>query len=323
MENFYKKIQFFLEKRIFFHLHTYNLYVRKKLGGVMLTEAELQKKWESLTFTDNFIFSRVMHDEHICRQVVELILGVRIGKIRYLSAQDEHKTDPESMRIIMDVFLRDENRIINVEVQTGHKKELPKRSRYYQSVADVSTTSTGTKYRDLPENILIFICTFDPFDRDFPRYTFQYICNEDKQLKLKDGSLRIFLNTKATKLSALDQKLQAFYHYLQDGVAESTLTQQIFNKITTLKNNSIERRSFMTLALKMADLEYDAYENGFDRGHEAGLQAGLQQGLEQGIEQGAYQNKLETARTFLSMGLSSEQVAQGTNLPLDVVQGLL
>ena len=46
----------------------------------MLTEAELQKKWESLTFTDNFIFSRVMHDEHICRQVVELILGVRIGE---------------------------------------------------------------------------------------------------------------------------------------------------------------------------------------------------------------------------------------------------
>ena len=75
----------------------------------------------------------------------------------------------------------------------------------------------------------------------------------------------------------------------------------------------------MTLALKMADLEYDAYENGFDRGHEAGLQVGLQQGL----EQGAYQNKLETAKTFLSMGLSSEQVAQGTNLPLDVVQGLL
>ena len=47
----------------------------------MLTEAELQKKWENLTFTDDFIFSRVMHDENICRQVVELILGVRIGKI--------------------------------------------------------------------------------------------------------------------------------------------------------------------------------------------------------------------------------------------------
>ena len=297
----------------------------------MLTEAELQKKWESLTFTDDFIFSRVMHDEHICRQVVELILGIRIGKIRYLSAQDEHKTDPDSMRIIMDVFLRDENRIINVEVQTGHKKELPKRSRDYQSVADVSTTSTGTKYRDLPENILIFICTFDPFDRDFPRYTFQYICNEDKRLKLKDGSLRIFLNTKANGLSALDQKLQAFYHYLQDGVVESDLTQTISDSITTLKNNSIERRHYMTLALKMADIEYDAYEEGFDKGHEDGLQVGLQQGLqrgieqglEQGLEQGAHQNKLETARNLLAEGVASQIVARCTGLPMETIHQLI
>ena len=298
----------------------------------MLTEAELQKKWESLTFTDDFIFSRVMHDEHICRQVVELILGVRIGEIRYLSAQDEHKTDPDSMRIIMDVFLRDENRIINVEMQTGHKKELPKRSRYYQSVADVSTTSTGTKYRDLPENILIFICTFDPFDRNYPRYTFEYTCKEAKhQLKLKDGSLRIFLNTKATELSALDQKLQAFYHYLQDGVVESDLTQTISDSITTLKNNSIERRHYMTLALKMADIEYDAYEEGFDKGREDGLQVGLQQGLqrgieqglEQGLEQGAHQNKLETARNLLAEGVASQTVARCTGLPMETIHQLI
>ena len=289
----------------------------------MFTEAELQKKWESLTFTDNFIFSRVMHDKHICRQVVELILGVRIGEIQYLSAQDEHKTDPDSMRIIMDVFLRDENRIINVEVQTGHKKELPKRSRYYQSVADVSTTSTGTKYRDLPENILIFICTFDPFDRNFPRYTFEYTCNEDKRLKLKDGSLRIFLNTRATELSDLDQKLQAFYHYLQDGVAESTLTQEISSKINTLKNNSIERRSFMTLALKMADARYDGYEEGFDKGfskgREDGLQAGLQQGIAQGLEQGTHQKAVETAKSMLSLGLPLDQIQLCTSLPLETV----
>ena len=189
----------------------------------MLSEEELQKKWESLTFTDNFIFSHVMHDENICRQVVELILGVRIGKIHYLSAQDEHKTDPDSMRIIMDVFLRDEDKIINVEMQTGHKKELPRRSRYYQSVADVSTTPSSSLYPNLPDNILIFICTFDPFDKNFPRYTFQYSCDEEPQLKLKDGSLRIFLNTATEELSNLDQKLEAFYHYLQKSLLSGVL----------------------------------------------------------------------------------------------------
>lgn len=30
----------------------------------MLSEEKLQKKWESLPFTDNFIFSHVMHDEN-------------------------------------------------------------------------------------------------------------------------------------------------------------------------------------------------------------------------------------------------------------------
>ena len=285
----------------------------------MLTEAELQKKWESLTFTDDFIFSRVMHDETICRQVVELILGVRIGKVTYLSAQDEHKTDPDSMRIIMDVFLRDENRIITVEMQTGHKKELPKRSRYYQSVADVSTTPTGAKYRNLPDNILIFICTFDPFNRNIPRYTFQYTCDEDPELKLQDGSLRIFLNTTATQLSALDQKLQAFYHYLQKGVAESDLTQIISNSITTLKNNSLERRHYMTWAIKMADARYDGYDEGFEKG----ITTGREEGISIGLEQGAYQNKIETAQNLLSMGLSPEQVAQGTGLPLESVKELM
>ena len=173
----------------------------------MLSEQELERRWQGLTFTDDFIFSRVMHDEEICRQVVELILGVKIGRIQYLSAQDERKTDPDSMGIIMDVFLRDESRVVNVEMQTGHKGELPRRSRYYQSVSDVSTTPTGSKYRQLPDNIVIFICIFDPFDRGYPRYTFEFTCAEaGHRLRLGDGSLRIFLNTSARWLGTLDQK---------------------------------------------------------------------------------------------------------------------
>ena len=55
------------------------------------------------------------------------------------------------------------------------------------------------------------------------------------------------------------------------------------------------------------------------QGKEQGYEAGLQQGLEQGQERGAYEKALETARNLLSMGLSPEQVAQGTSLPLEKV----
>ena len=57
----------------------------------------------------------------------------------------------------------------------------------------------------------------------------------------------------------------------------------------------------------------------FRQGKEQGYEAGLQQGLEQGQERGAYEKALETARNLLSMGLSPEQVAQGTSLPLEKV----
>ena len=160
-------------------------------------------------------------------------------------------------------------------------------------------------------NILIFICTFDPFDRDLPRYTFQYTCDEDPTLKLQDGSLRIFLNATATELSDLDQKLQAFYHYLQKGVVESELAQTISESITTLKNNSLERRHYMTWAVKMADARYDGYDEGYEKG--------ISVGLEQGLERGAYQTKLETARNFLSEGLAPAMVARCTDLPLETV----
>ena len=114
----------------------------------------------------------------------------------------------------------------------------------------------------------------------------------------------------ATELSDLDQKLQAFYHYLQEGVVESELARTISDSITTLKNDSLERRHYMTWAVKIADARYDGYDEGYEKG------------ISIGLEQGAYQTKLETARSMLSEGLAPQMVARCTSLPLETVQQL-
>ena len=44
--------------------------------------------------------------------------------------------------------------------------------------------------------------------------------------------------------------------------------------------------------------------------------------LAEGITKGAEQTKIETAKKFISMGLSLAQVAEGTGLPLEKVQEL-
>ena len=61
----FQKIQAFFAKVHKNTLPAPTIYMRQKLGGTMLTEAELQKQWERLTFTDDFIFSRVMHSKNL------------------------------------------------------------------------------------------------------------------------------------------------------------------------------------------------------------------------------------------------------------------
>ena len=68
--------------------------------------------------------------------------------------------------------------------------------------------------------------------------------------------------------------------------------------------------------------EYD-YATDIAVKQEEAYAIGRNEGILVGLEQGAHKTKLETAKTFLSMGLSPEQVAQGTNLPLNLVQELL
>ena len=59
-----------------------------------------------------------------------------------------------------------------------------------------------------------------------------------------------------------------------------------------------------------------------EEAYEDGLSKGISQGIKQGISQGAYEKAIETAKNFLSMGLSIEQIAKGTGLSLEVIQTL-
>ena len=76
---------------------------------------------------------------------------------------------------------------------------------------------------------------------------------------------------------------------------------------------------YLTYTSRMMECRRDGYEEGLHTCREEGISIGL----EQGLERGAYENKLETVRKLLSMGLPPEQVAQGTGLPLEIVLELV
>ena len=281
------------------------------------------KRLEDLTFTDDFMFSQVMKNKEICKEVVETILGIKVGRIEFLTSQYEIEIDPESKTIAMDVYLRDEKKIINVELQNGHRLELPKRSRYYQAAADIDNTSPGELYSEMKDNYVIFICTFDPFLQGKAFYKFENIClNEEKPLRLNDGTYKIFLNTAAEDLTLLDPELKLFYDYIRRGTADSTLTEKIDDSINELKEDRETRRKYMTYTTRIAEAKSEAREEGRKEGIAIGEKVGEERGISIGLSQGAQQAKLETAKSMILRNISIDIVAECTGLSPEEIEKL-
>ena len=77
-------------------------------------------------------------------------------------------------------------------------------------------------------------------------------------------------------------------------------------------------------------LKQDTYDSGFSAGEEHGFSLGRNEGIaigeergrNEGISLGEHKKAVETAKKFLSMGLSVEQVADSTGLSVEEIEKL-
>ena len=74
----------------------------------------------------------------------------------------------------------------------------------------------------------------------------------------------------------------------------------------------------MTYTTRIAEAKSEAFEDGIVQGRNEGIAIGE----ERGISLGAYQKAVETAKKFLSMGISVEQVANGIGLSIEEIEKL-
>jgi predicted transposase YdaD len=85
----------------------------------------------------------------------------------------------------------------------------------------------------------------------------------------------------------------------------------------------LERNGGEVLSILMTEYDYAtdiAVKQ--EEAYAIGMERGIERGRLEGLERGAYETKLETARSFIAMGLSLEQVALGTELPIETVMEL-
>ena len=233
---------------------------------------QLQKQYQELTFTDDFMFGKVLvNNPEICRRLLEVLLEIRIKKISFPERQKTIEILSDGKGIRLDVYVDDENgTIYNIEMQTKVKKELPKRSRYYQGMIDMNLIERGAKYKELKLSFVIFICLKDPFGYGLPVYRFENICVQNRDILLKDEAIKVFINADGD-LNGLPEDLAAFLQYLKGNVVENELVQRIDNEVEKARKYEEWRVEYMTSYLRDMDIR------------EEGIEIGMEQGLEQGL----------------------------------------
>ena len=272
------------------------------------------KPIEDLTFTDDFMFGRIMQNPEICKGLLERLLEIRIEKIEYPTLQKSISPHYKSKGVRLDVYVQDSNRVFDIEIQNFLDENLPKRTRYYQSMMDIDLLLKGNNYTQLKESFVIFVCKEDFFGENMPCYFFTNTCRDKPDLQLGDKSYKVIFNASAFENEKNLEK-KSILEYIIDKKSTSEFTTKLDTLVEQTKLNEIFKGDYMAWSLA----EFDAEQRGKKEGYSAGVSDGIQQGISQGIQQGEYKAKIETAKNLLAMGLSIENICKATDLSIEEV----
>ena len=200
--------------------------------------------------------------------------------------------------IRLDVYVQGEDTVYDVELQNKNESNIGKRSRYYRGMMDIDQLLKGQDYSKLKKSVIIFLCRFDPFNRNEPCYTFKYKCDENKKVDLKDSSVVKVFNCTAYE-NEKNEALQKFLRFVQTGTPESDLTREIENMVEQQKTVEANKGLYFYMSIHDQDK------------------------IIEGRKEGMNAKAITSARNLLAMKvLSNEQIAQAVELPLEKIDEL-
>lgn len=212
------------------------------------------KPLEKLEYSDDFMFNQVMQNDKICIGVLERLLKIKIDHIERVELQKEIKPYYQSKGIKLDVYVKDSNRVFDIDMQCKNDDSLPRRLRYYQSMIDANALIKGKKYKELNDSFIIFICKHDPVGENLPVYTYLESCQEDKSLLLNDGTHKFFFNAAAAD-NEKDVEIRAFLNYIKNGKASDDFTNEIDSIVEAVKQNEAVKELYMMKSILIQDAE--------------------------------------------------------------------
>ncbi len=240
--------------------------------------------------SDFALFLSVMKDPRAYRCVLSVFMDEPDIELQDVKVEQVVLDKSGKRAIRLDAWAKSvDNRQFNMEMQNDVRQDdLRKRSRFYQGMLDTPILKSGkeTRYRMLPSTVIIFITQEDIFGRDRAKYTFTEQCEEVPDLKLDDGTTKIFFNMESKNGAP---ELISMLSYMKDT--------RLNNPDILVKDKRIVELNDIVEEVKDSE-EWEAVKMNI-----------LEIGIEKGMQQGAEKKMLELVEKKLKKGQTISQIA--------------
>ena len=240
--------------------------------------------------SDFALFLSVMKDPRAYRCVLSVLMDEPDIELQDVKVEQVVLDKSGKRAIRLDAWAKSvDNRQFNMEMQNDARQDdLRKRSRFYQGMLDTPILKSGkeTRYRMLPSTVIIFITQEDIFRKDRAKYTFTEQCEEVPDLKLDDGTTKIFFNMESKNGAP---ELISMLSYMKDI--------RLNNPDILVKDKRIVELNDIVEEVKDSE-EWEAVKMNI-----------LEIGIEKGMQQGAEKKMLELVEKKLKKGQTISQIA--------------
>ena len=212
-------------------------------------------KENELEFSDWPMFDLLMTNEELCRELLEVVLNAPVSNIEYIIAENDIRPTLTNHGVRLDAYVKTENEVCNIEMQTVKRAKLGRRLRFYQGAMDTLALRRGEHYGNLPPCYIVFICLHDPFNAGLPVYTLNVKCQENTSVETDHGFTWVVLAA-----SAWDRlppgRLRNLLHYIATGEAgDDRFATKLAAAVRAANGDEAWRKEKMALLTFEEDME--------------------------------------------------------------------
>ena len=281
-------------------------------------------------FTDygfKLIFGREVSKDLLIEFLNDLLEGERvITDLQFLN--NEQLLYPEGRGIIYDVYCTtDTGEKIIVEMQNRMQSNFKERSIYYLSRAIVNQGRVGNEWKfEIKAVYGVFLMNFI-IDKNIKLRTDVILSDRETGELFSDKFREIFI------------ALPLFNKNEEECETNFERWIYILNNMETLKRMPFKARKAVFEKLEdiadvasMSPEDRERYDNSvkvyrdylvtMDAAEQKGIKEGLEKGIEKGMKEGTQRAQLKIARNMKAKGIDNESIAECTDLPLSIIEGL-